>query len=86
MSECQLCGECCRVLVVPFVDAAALRGFLDARGIRYTEPELGRLDAMVPHTCPHLVDGLCDMEGCGKPLACRLFPAADQVCLFGGAS
>lgn len=79
--DCQRCGECCRVLVVPFVDEPFLREFLEARGIVYSESEPGRLDARVPHTCPHLVDGLCDLEAGDKPVACRMFPGEGQECL-----
>jgi len=81
---CRKCGKCCRVLIVPFIDdeAGVLREFLDARGIKYTVLEGGRLDAEVPHVCPQLTPDGCALEEAGKPLACRLFPAADQRCLY----
>lgn len=82
MPECKQCGECCRVLVVPFVNDSELREFLDARGIKYTV-EFDRLNAVVPHVCPHLVDGLCDLHESGKkPVACDRFPGADQDCIY----
>ncbi len=77
---CRGCGDCCRVLIVPFVDSDLLREFLDARGIDWSEDH-GCLEAVVPHVCPHLVGNDCELHGGEQPIACKDFPAEGQRCL-----
>jgi len=78
---CRRCGDCCRVLHVPFVDSGELREFLGARGIKTSVGDLGCLVAEVPHLCPHLLENDCDLHGGPKPAACKAFPAEGQRCL-----
>ncbi|MBE3040408.1 MAG: hypothetical protein IMZ62_16555 [Chloroflexi bacterium] len=76
--SCVQCGWCCNHIAFGIhpLDAAnpvtkewhAARGFVVKDGM-----------VVVPHVCPHYVDGGCELHGDSKPQACKDAPFGPEL-------
>lgn len=72
MIECNLCGECCKNLVIPVdVKKSEDREFYKIRGFSFKG---NTLYLVLPLRCPHLtMDNKCDLHE-NKPILCKSYP------------